>query len=450
MGGDRGWWGVGAGPIRRHLAQIGNVSGSEMGEGAALRWLAAHVRLFSRRLEELENEVREAKAMKAAEDDEGDEVHQDADQGDHVDEGDQGDQCDRVDEGDQGNEGRKATCYYFIGDERREGEEGDEGVDCDEGDASEDEGEGVLPHPEGDREDERVLPHPEGDHEGNAGQEDQGREGDEGDDCDEGEASEGEWEGVLPHPEGDHEDEDVLPHPERDRGGHAGHVGPEDHEGDHEVEGEAGDEGDECDEGDADEDEWEGVLPHPEVEHGDEGVLPLPESDHEGQAGHGGNEGEGADHEGHEGDHYRPDVSARGVGVVGVGLGGWEDSPPPPPNLMVGDIVFTKSARDSPGPFRVYRIGWGSYEHEVRIHCLDEDTSVFSCDHWKFKGCLLKLEILGKIWWCTGRAWQRPWRGDEKSLRELSVSSGGLMEMGMSSWRLAVTGPSFVHMAWSI
>ena len=64
---------------------------------------------------------------------------------------------------------------------------------------------------------------------------------------------------------------------------------------------------------------------------------------------------------------------------------------------MIGDIVFTKSARDSPGPFRVYRIGWGSYEHEVRVHCLDEDENVFSSGHWKFKGSLLKLEILDDL-----------------------------------------------------
>ena len=60
---------------------------------------------------------------------------------------------------------------------------------------------------------------------------------------------------------------------------------------------------------------------------------------------------------------------------------------------MIGDIVFTKSVRDSPGPFRVYRIGWGSYEHEVRVHCLGEDPNVFSSGHWKFKGSLRKLEF---------------------------------------------------------
>ena len=91
-------------------------------------------------------------------------------------------------------------------------------------------------------------------------------------------------------------------------------------------------------------------------------------------------------------------MSARGVGVVGVELGGGrEDSPPPPPSLTIGDIVFTKSVRDSPGPFRVYRIGWGSYEHEVRVHCLDEDTNVFSSGHWKSKGSLRKLEVLDDL-----------------------------------------------------
>ena len=64
---------------------------------------------------------------------------------------------------------------------------------------------------------------------------------------------------------------------------------------------------------------------------------------------------------------------------------------------MIGDIVFTKSVRDSPGPFRVYRIGWGSYEHEVRVHSLDEDPSVFSSGHWKFKSSLRKLELFDKL-----------------------------------------------------
>ena len=56
-----------------------------------------------------------------------------------------------------------------------------------------------------------------------------------------------------------------------------------------------------------------------------EGDLPLPEGDRgdpEGHAGHEDHEGEGAGHEGHEDDPDRPDVGTRGVGVVGVELGG--------------------------------------------------------------------------------------------------------------------------------
>ena len=64
---------------------------------------------------------------------------------------------------------------------------------------------------------------------------------------------------------------------------------------------------------------------------------------------------------------------------------------------MIGDIVFTKSARDSPGPFRVYRVGWGSYEFEVRVHRLDEDTNVFSSGHWRSKDALVKLEFLDSM-----------------------------------------------------
>ena len=76
---------------------------------------------------------------------------------------------------------------------------------------------------------------------------------------------------------------------------------------------------------------------------------------------------------------------------------GGEGGQSSPPRLLVGDIVFTKSVQDSPGPFRVYRVGWGSYEHEVRTHCLDEDTNVFSNGHWRFKSALLKLEILDNL-----------------------------------------------------
>ena len=64
---------------------------------------------------------------------------------------------------------------------------------------------------------------------------------------------------------------------------------------------------------------------------------------------------------------------------------------------MIGDVVFTNSARDSPGPFRVYRIGWGSYEQEVRIHRLGEDANVFSSGHWKFKSSLRKLEVFDNL-----------------------------------------------------
>ena len=64
---------------------------------------------------------------------------------------------------------------------------------------------------------------------------------------------------------------------------------------------------------------------------------------------------------------------------------------------MIGDIVFNKSARDSPGPFRVYRVGWGRYGGEVRISCLDEDTNVFSNGHWRFRSSLLKLELLDSL-----------------------------------------------------
>ena len=33
----------------------------------------------------------------------------------------------------------------------------------------------------------------------------------------------------------------------------------------------------------------------------------------------------------------------------------------------------------------------------MRVHCLDEDANVFSSGHWKFKGSLLKLEILDDL-----------------------------------------------------
>ena len=60
---------------------------------------------------------------------------------------------------------------------------------------------------------------------------------------------------------------------------------------------------------------------------------------------------------------------------------------------MIGDIVFTKLAGDSPGPFRVYLMGWGNYRHEVRVLSLDEDANEFSSGRWKFKSHLRKLEV---------------------------------------------------------
>jgi hypothetical protein len=41
----------------------------------------------------------------------------------------------------------------------------------------------------------------------------------------------------------------------------------------------------------------------------------------------------------------------------------------------------------------VYRIGWGIYKQQVRVHCLDDTTDVFSSGHWKLKSSLHKLEV---------------------------------------------------------
>ena len=179
-------------------------------------------------------------------------------------------------------------------------------------------------------------------------------------------------------------------------------------------EGDAGEEGredchEEDDEGDAGEEGHEGC--HEEGDKGDageEGHEGCHEEDGEGDADEGGHEGcqeEGDEsdagdvgEEEHEDDRDHPGVSARGVGVVGAELGGGREvSPPPPPSLTIGDIVFTKSVQDSPGPFRVYRVGWGSYEFEVRVHRLDEDTNVFSSGHWRSKDALVKLEFLDSM-----------------------------------------------------
>ena len=59
--------------------------------------------------------------------------------------------------------------------------------------------------------------------------------------------------------------------------------------------------------------------------------------------------------------------------------------------------MFKKYIGDPPGPFRVYRVGWGGYKHEVRIAGLNEDTSVFENGHWHLKCSLLKLEIFDNL-----------------------------------------------------
>ena len=184
--------------------------------------------------------------------------------------------------------------------------------------------------------------------------------------------------------------------------GDEGDVGEEGHEGCHEKDdgGDVGEEGhegchEEEDEGDAGEEGHEGCHEGgDEGDAGEEGHEGCHEEDDEGDAGEEGHEGcheEGdAGEEGHEGCHEEDDEGDAGEeGHEGC----HEEGDAGDAGLMIGDIVFTKCRLDSPGPFRVYRIGWGSYEHEVRVHCLGEDANVFSSGHWRFKSSLLKLEV---------------------------------------------------------
>jgi hypothetical protein len=59
--------------------------------------------------------------------------------------------------------------------------------------------------------------------------------------------------------------------------------------------------------------------------------------------------------------------------------------------LNVGDIVFDEEVRL--WPLRVYRIGFGNYEGQVRVAQLHEDPNIFENGSWISASRCLKLEI---------------------------------------------------------
>ena len=67
----------------------------------------------------------------------------------------------------------------------------------------------------------------------------------------------------------------------------------------------------------------------------------------------------------------------------------------------IGDIVFIEDPK-RPWPYRVYRIGYGFYEGEVRIARLEEDTNIFENGMWYCARHCLKLEVYGFIDVCFG------------------------------------------------
>ena len=54
--------------------------------------------------------------------------------------------------------------------------------------------------------------------------------------------------------------------------------------------------------------------------------------------------------------------------------------------------MYSKNFKE-PWPLRVYRIGWGQYEGQVRVARLDEDTAVYENGEWVCTSWVLKLEV---------------------------------------------------------
>ena len=65
--------------------------------------------------------------------------------------------------------------------------------------------------------------------------------------------------------------------------------------------------------------------------------------------------------------------------------------------LEHNDIVYIN--RD-PMPFKVYRIGYGDYERQVRVARLGEDTTVWASGRWVFTDECFNLEV-GHQWTAT-------------------------------------------------
>ena len=55
--------------------------------------------------------------------------------------------------------------------------------------------------------------------------------------------------------------------------------------------------------------------------------------------------------------------------------------------------MYRTNYKREPWPLRVYRIGWGKFEGEVRVARLGEDTTVFESGEWVFTNRVAKLEV---------------------------------------------------------
>ena len=53
--------------------------------------------------------------------------------------------------------------------------------------------------------------------------------------------------------------------------------------------------------------------------------------------------------------------------------------------------MYGKKTKE-PWFLRVYRIGWGQFEGEVRVARLEEDTAIFENGEWVLTGWVVKLE----------------------------------------------------------
>ena len=80
--------------------------------------------------------------------------------------------------------------------------------------------------------------------------------------------------------------------------------------------------------------------------------------------------------------------------------------------------MYRKKTKE-PWPLRVYRIGWGQFEGEVRVARLEEDTAIFENGEWVLTSWVVKLEAYDYLDVCRDglkEAWE-PRRGIPRGTR---------------------------------